>query len=565
MADTPRQGEGFGRYRIVGRIGHGGMGTVFEAVQENLGRSVALKVLLPQLSDEQAFRTRFDREAHTLAALDSPHVIQVYDYGEEAGQLYIATQRINGPDLQRWLAERGALPAETALEIVAQVASGLADAHAAGLLHRDIKPSNVLVREGHGELHAYLCDMGIARTQDDDHTLTTGIAGTVGYMAPERHQGVPASVQSDIYSLGCLLWALVSGDLPYAGSSGVQMALAHMNQPVPQLGQADPVSVAIDDILRHAMDKQPGRRYAGAVEMRRDLLAAAETARRAGAAGAWQGTTLRPLAPATELRAAIPVPLAPTGNGPRRRRGSALLLVAAAALVAIIGISGLALAGGHDSPATAADPPETPARATATPEHTPKQRKSPAAPRSTRVETPRPSHTPSAATTVPAAPTTPEPVVTSAPATILCWSGQRGENRAACGIPAGVAGLQTVFPSMQGCQWTTPTVAGKAEVYVCNYGGFLIRYTRWDQGYDRYGYLIRSNRVRGVRWNVDSEVAGSQWTSYETRPSEDQRYQWSATYREYPYSVSVDGVSAAARQRGLALVDVAAPSHIGLR
>ena len=108
-------------------------------------------------------------------------------------------------------------------------------------------------------------------------------------------------------------------------------------------------------------------------------------------------------------------------------------------------------------------------------------------------------------------------------------------------------------------------VAGKAEVYVCNYDGFLIRYTRWSQGYDRYGYLNATNQVRGVRWEVGNELAGRQWTSYEDSPSEDEPYQWSAAYQDHPYSLSVEAISPAARQRGLAKVEVAPPSHIGLR
>lgn len=159
------------------------------------------------------------------------------------------------------------------------------------------------------------------------------------------------------------------------------------------------------------------------------------------------------------------------------------------------------------------------------------------------------------------------PVVSSAP-TVACWNGQDGANRAACGVPAGVEGLQTVFPSMRSCrQESTPGagVAGKAEIYVCSYDEFLIRYTRWDQGYDRYGYLNSTNQVRGVRWEVGNELAGRQWTSYEDSPSEDEPYQWSATYRDHPYSLSVEAISPAARQRGLAQVKVAAPSHIGLR
>ena len=155
--------------------------------------------------------------------------------------------------------------------------------------------------------------------------------------------------------------------------------------------------------------------------------------------------------------------------------------------------------------------------------------------------------------------------VTSSAPTVVCWNGQDGANREACGEPVGVAGLRTVFPSMRSCRWTSTAVAGKAEVYVCDYEGFLIRYTRWNQEYDRYGYLNSTNQIRGVRWKVGNELAGRQWTSHEDSPSEDEPYQWSATYRDHPYSVSVEAISPAARQRGLALVECAEPSRIGLR
>ena len=582
MVDTPRPGEPFGRYRIVRQVGHGGMGTVYEAVQENLGRSVALKVLLPQLSDEADFRARFAREALALAALDSPHVIQVYDHGEESGQLFIATQLINGPDLQRLVSERGPLPLAVALDVVAQVASGLADAHGLGILHRDIKPSNVLLREGHSDVHAYLCDFGIARAEDDDHTVTGGVAGTVGFMAPERHHGAPANVQTDIYALGCLLWVLISGQLPYAGNSGVQMALAHMNQPVPQLGGRSSVLVDIDAVLARAMDKRPDHRYGSAVEMRRDLLAAATAAKSEDGAG--NHTVLRSPADATELRGPVQIDPGPASTAPGRRRSGVLSGAAAVALVAVLGGVGVALAGtgGDDQGgdrggvteeqnASASTSPSAGAgkdgasNSGSTSGATVENKSS--KPGNRKAKAPKPS-APSPEPVEPVEPVTsiPTPAPTSiAPATtVACWNDTEAPTREACGHPTGSAGLSTVFPSMAGCQSKTPTVAGKVEVYECGYGDFLVRYTRWAEGFDRYGYLDAANGVDGAEWYAQGEFAGRQWTSYEGGAGEKQPYQWSASYRYYPYSVSVEGTSGAARQRGLAVVAVTPPSRIGL-
>lgn len=583
MVDTPHPGEPFGRYRIVRRIGHGGMGTVYEAVQENLGRSVALKVLLPQLSDEDDFRARFTREARALAALDSPHAIQVYDHGEESGQLFIATQLINGPDLQRLVAERGPLPLAMALDIVAQVASGLADAHGVGILHRDIKPSNVLLREGHSDVHAYLCDFGIARAEDDDHTITGGVAGTVGFMAPERHHGAPADVQTDIYALGCLLWVLISGQLPYAGNSGVQMALAHMHQPVPQLGGGSSVLIAVDAVLARAMDKRPDYRFGSAVEMRRDVLAAAAAARADGGAG--DQTALRAPADATELRGPVQIARVPVSTASGRRRSGVLLGAAAVALVAVLGGVGVALAGtggddqGRDrggvteeenasassSPSTgagqdgASDSGSAPAASGEVESSKPSTRK-PNAPKS-GAPSPEPVEPVESVSSTPS----PAPTPTAPAATFACWNGTEAPTREACGLPTGSAGLSTVFPSMAGCQSSTPTVAGKVEVYECGFGDFLVRYTRWAEGFDRYGYLDAANGVDGAEWYAQGEFAGRQWTSYEGGAGEKQPYQWSASFRYYPYSVSVEGTSEAARQRGLAVVAVTPPSRIGLR
>ena len=183
------------------------MGMVFAADQAGLGRAVALKLLLPQFAQSEEFRARFNREAHALARLNSPHVIQVFDYGEADGMLYIVTQLVEGGDVSEYLSAHGRFPVASALTIAAQVSDAVADAERVNVVHRDVKPSNVLLRARSKEPFVYLCDFGLAQTDGIMHTQPGAIAGTWAYMAPERRNGLPASHASDVYSLGCLLWA----------------------------------------------------------------------------------------------------------------------------------------------------------------------------------------------------------------------------------------------------------------------------------------------------------------------------------------------------------------------
>lgn len=266
MAGLPQEGQSFGRYDIVRRIGRGGMGVVYAAVQQGLGREVALKVLSSELAEDEDYRARFLREAEIMARLDSPHVIQVFDAGEHDGWLYIATQLVPDGDLHELLGSRGPLPDHLALDLVGQVADGIAAAHRAGIIHRDIKPSNVLLRRMPDEgLRAYVCDLGISRSLDSEHTRTQGIIGTFTYMAPERHEGHEATASSDIYALGCLLWAALSGRAPYEGTDG-QVLMGHLSGPIPQLQRQDPVAQRINEILRRSMAKDLAGRHATAEE-----------------------------------------------------------------------------------------------------------------------------------------------------------------------------------------------------------------------------------------------------------------------------------------------------------
>ncbi|MEQ4546903.1 serine/threonine-protein kinase [Nocardioides kribbensis] len=322
MASLPRVGDQFDRYRIDHEIGRGGMGVVLGATDLSLHRQVALKVVSAELGDSEEFLRRFDREATLLARLDSPHVIEIYDHGEHEGCPYIATQYVAGGDLGGQLRARGPMPPRLAATLCAQVADALADAHRAGVVHRDIKPSNVLLRDATAaDLHVYLCDFGIARAGDEaDHLTAPGaVAGTWSYLSPECGEGREATPASDLYSLGCLFWAALTGTAPYVGSD-VEIAIAHQTSPVRQLTGSDDFTRWANAILARSMAKDPADRYPDAEAMRQDLLAAAAT----------------PLAPGSGITPVpVPAPATPTGaSGPSGSAGSGSSAAAAAAAAA---------------------------------------------------------------------------------------------------------------------------------------------------------------------------------------------------------------------------------------
>lgn len=277
MGRFPEPGDTFGAYVITEVIGHGGMGVVFGARQRGLDRTVALKVLAPQFARQSDYRSRFAREASALARLDSPHVIHVYDHGEIEGCLFLATQFVGGGDLGDLLARHGALSIGTAIAIAGQVADALADAHRAQIVHRDVKPSNILLRAESREPWAYLCDFGIAQAETADVTdgvspLTAAgsVPGTVAYLAPERCRGEAATPASDLYALGCVLVAMLTGQAPYRGSD-IEIGVQHLNGAVPQLPGHDTTTRRLNDLLCRLLAKDPRGRPASAADVRDDL------------------------------------------------------------------------------------------------------------------------------------------------------------------------------------------------------------------------------------------------------------------------------------------------------
>ena len=212
-------------YRIEARLGRGGMGEVYRAVQLSLDRRVALKVLPPKLAADDVFRRRFLRESRIAASIDHPSIIPIYETGEDGGLLYIAMRYVDGMDLSTLLRREGRLVPARAVAIMAQVASALDAAHARGLVHRDVKPGNILlappVFDGDAE-HVYLVDFGLARSDSDDRSLggAGSFLGTPRYAAPEQAAGRPVDGRTDGYALGCVLYECLTGQPPFPGGSG---------------------------------------------------------------------------------------------------------------------------------------------------------------------------------------------------------------------------------------------------------------------------------------------------------------------------------------------------------
>lgn len=351
MSALPSVGDDFGDYHVTGVVGRGTMGVVYEAVQRRLSRTIALKVLASDLVDAQAHRERFVREAETLSRLDSPHIVQIYDYGEIGGSLFIATQLVRGGDLGQWLRRRWPLEVGSALDVMDQVASALADAHAAGVIHRDLKPANVLVREGPYPF-AYLCDFGSARQSGGRLTTAGPAIDTCAYLSPEQCNGLETTPRSDIYSLGCLLWTTLTGDPPYRGTD-LQVAMQHTNGPVPRLSLPGEVGHRLNQVLQASMAKRPGDRYQQVDEFSAALREAAKVERidiRQQASGP-PGPPRR--VEATVLRGAVATPRPPMAapSKPRTRRGLAALSVLLGVLVlaSIVGVGAYLVFNGSES------------------------------------------------------------------------------------------------------------------------------------------------------------------------------------------------------------------------
>lgn len=308
-------GQSLAGYRLIELGGSGGMGRVYRAIQPRIDRVVAVKVIRPDLAADQAFREGFEVEFRLAASIDHPNVVSVYEADESDGVLFVAMRWVEGPDLRELLATEGPIAPARAVDLLRQLADGLDAAHAKGLIHRDIKPANVLLE---GE-HAFLSDFGLAQTTfgGDATTRVGGLVGTVDYLAPELVDGGTATIAGDVYALGCVLYEMLTGSVPFPVEGLIPKLHAHATADPPAPSALDPeLPRGFDEVVGRALAKDPDRRYASAGEL-------AAAARRA-------------------LRTA---PRRPPRTTPRRRAG--LLAVGCVVVLALIAALLLVLTGGH--------------------------------------------------------------------------------------------------------------------------------------------------------------------------------------------------------------------------
>jgi serine/threonine-protein kinase len=321
MATDARIGSELAGYRIEAPIGRGGMGIVYRAEHLRLGRKVALKLLAPELAENQGFRARFEHESRLAAALDHPNIVPLFEAGEADGLLFIAMRYVEGTDLRAALTSHGRLEPERALAIAAQVGSALDAAHTRGLVHRDVKPGNILIAAGSGvELpeHCYLTDFGLTKDTSSPVELTaTGtFVGTIDYIAPEQIEGAKPDGRGDQYALACVLFECLTGHPPFPRDEEIVVMWAHLQDEPPTVTADRPeLPAAIDAVIARAMAKSPKARFATCTAM----VAAARAALIPGSVIAPAAVTrahASPAAPAGATRAASAIPAPPLAAPP---------------------------------------------------------------------------------------------------------------------------------------------------------------------------------------------------------------------------------------------------------
>jgi hypothetical protein len=345
----PRPGDEVAGFRLEEVIGRGGMGIVYRARQLRLDRTVALKVIAPQLASDAGFRARFESESRLAASIQHPNVVTVYQADEVDGLLFLAMQYVPGVDLKSVIATSpGGMDVNRAVGIVEQVAAALDAAHAAGLVHRDVKPANVLVVEEGPYEKAYLSDFGLTKQLGGaaGMTATGQLVGTLAYIAPEQLRAEPLDARTDVYALGCVLFEALTGRAPFDRDSDAALIFSHLSDPPPRATELrDGLPAAFDDVCTRALAKSPDDRYASAG----DLATAARAAM--SAAPADDGPTLLgpPPTPAAPEAATVPwspaVAVAsaqPGDSGPVPSRGKRPLAIVLLAIVALIGVAGIA-------------------------------------------------------------------------------------------------------------------------------------------------------------------------------------------------------------------------------
>lgn len=324
------------RYKVTEKIGSGGMADVYKAVDEVLGRTVAVKVLHPRYASDPNFVARFRQEAQAAANLSHPNIVNMYDWGREGETYYIVMEYVNGTDLKSLVAQRGPLDPTKVAEYGQQVCAALSVAHGYDIIHRDIKPHN-LVLTPDGTIK--VMDFGIARAGNTTMTQTGSVLGTAQYISPEQAQGKSLGPASDLYSLGVTLYELVTGRLPFDAETPVATALAQVNEePVPPRQVRPSMPPALEAVILRAMRKNPADRYHSAAEMREDLKRVLAGQPAAGGAYGAVADDHTSVLPAVE-RSAAPRAVAPPQIRPvPTRRTSPWLWVGLAALLLVAGL-----------------------------------------------------------------------------------------------------------------------------------------------------------------------------------------------------------------------------------
>jgi len=325
-----------GRYRIVSRLGSGGMADVYCAEDQQLGRRVALKVLYRRFAEDQEFVERFRREASSAAGLQHQHVVSVYDRGEFDGTYWIAMEYLEGRSLKRLIQDEGPLAPERAVDLAIQILRAARFAHRRGIIHRDLKPHNVIVDD---EGRAKVTDFGIARAGASDMTQTGSIMGTAQYLSPEQAQGHAVSAQSDIYSVGIILYEMLTGRVPFEGESAVTIALKQVSEQPVAPSQLNPaVTPALEAVVMRALAKDPAQRYPDA-----DAFIAALQGQEVPAAPPTNATAIAaapppppPVLAREPVTPAPPPPLDPDEEGSRWWAWLLALLLVAGLIIAAV-------------------------------------------------------------------------------------------------------------------------------------------------------------------------------------------------------------------------------------
>ena len=269
MTNRDLTGKQLGEYKIIEQVGRGATSDVYKAFQPNLNRYVGIKVLSSFVSDKDAFRKRFTREARAVAQLDHPNILPVYSFDQQDNQVYLVMRYVDTGSLADTLAEMNGKPMslDRALKILEQVGSALSHAHNLGIIHRDVKPGNILLGPNNWVL---LTDFGLVKILEDSTTITqSGVGvGTPNYMAPEQVRGDPVDARADVYALGAMLYQIITGQVPFEGESGIAVALKHLNEaPKPPRMVNPDLPLAVDQVILKALTKDRELRYQSVDEL----------------------------------------------------------------------------------------------------------------------------------------------------------------------------------------------------------------------------------------------------------------------------------------------------------